>query len=246
MAIQFSDEDKKKLENDKSEIYTKRTNETYAEYVKKLKGRNKGQYFVDYYLKFLIAAVMIAALVIMFIRHAVSKPPETVLSVAIDKDAFEDETLEEFEKEVADVLELDPQKEKVSVFTSSDDQQLQTFLYVGRIDVLITDEKDFKKWAEGGYFLEPGTSPELSFYEEYPKDVRYYSHYVSPEEVRGEVLDDNTEYNFGVRLSSYDKYSKELGGFVPDPVAGISASTENVYYACEFIKYMTDMKQTEG
>lgn len=39
MAVQFSEEDKKKIEQDKSEIYTKRTEETYAEYVKSLKDR---------------------------------------------------------------------------------------------------------------------------------------------------------------------------------------------------------------
>lgn len=247
MAINFSDEDRKNLENDKSEIYTKRTEESYAEYAKKLKGRNKGRYFADYYLGFVIIAVIVIVLLVFFVRDAVAIKPSTVLSVAIDGDAIDDGQLAEFEKTIADVLELDTKREKVHVYISIDEKELQTFLYTGETDVVISSEDGFKKWAESGYFLEPGSESELAFYNSYPEDEKYYSEYISADDIRnseslGQIeASDTTKYNFGIYLTSTDKYAEELGGLIQKPVAGISAASENVDYASVFIQYMTGL-----
>lgn len=245
MAMQFSEEDKEKMRQDKSEIYTKRTEETYAEYVKNLKGRRKGRYFADYYLKFVIGAVVIAIGVMLFIRNAVATPPEVVLSIAIEGDAVEDENLESFADIIEDELNLDIENERVNIFCVTSEKQLQTNLYTGEADIVISTPDKFQKWAEGGYFLEPGNNSELSFYNEFDEDKKFYSNYISGEDIlesetiEGAEPSDKTMYNYGIYLTGTDKYQKELGGFMTEPVAGISATAKNVDYAALFIKYMT-------
>lgn len=245
MAINFSKEDKEKMEHDKSEIYTKRTDESYAEYVKNLKGRKKGRYFADYYLKFVIAAVIVVAGLIYFVRDAVVTKPSAVLSIAIEGDAIEDENLVKFAEIIEDELNLDTEHEKVNVFIATGDKQLQTFLYTGQVDIIISTEEKFQKWAEAGYFFEPGSTEELSFYNGFPEDQKFYSHYISSEDIRNseQITDaepsDKKLYNYGIYLTGTDKYAKELGGLVPEPVAGVSASSKNIDYAVSFLKYMT-------
>jgi len=245
MAINFSKEDKEKLRQDKSEIYTKRTEESYAEYVKELKGKDKGRYFADYYLRTVIIGFFVFIALIFFIRNAVANPPQIVLSVAIDGDAIEDTDLEDFARTVEEELGLDTSKEKVNVFISSNDKELQTFLYTGEVDIVISTEDGFKKWAEGGYFMEPGEYSQLSFYNNYPEDEKYYSTFISAEDIRNSENpqeakpSDDTEYNYGIYLTGADIYQKELKGLVQKPVAGISAATRNIDYAVPFIKYMT-------
>ena len=245
MAVQFSEEEKKKIEQDKSEIYTKRIEETYAEYVKRLKGRRKGRYFADYYLKFVIGAVIVAIGIMLFIRNAFATPPEIVLSVAIEGDAVEDEDLEIFADVIEDELNLDTENERVNIFCITSERQLQTNLYTGETDIVISTPDKFQKWAEGGYFLEPGNNAELSFYNEFDEDKKFYSNYISGEDILdSETIEDaepsdKTLYNYGIYLTGTDKYHKELGGFMAEPVAGISATAKNVDYAALFIKYMT-------
>lgn len=248
MAMQFSDEERKKMERDKSEIYTKRTEETYAEYVKSLKGKRKGRYFADYYLQFVVIAIVIIAVAVLVIRNAVATPPAIVLSVALDSDVVSEENIGDFEEKIEEVLELDKERERVYIYCSSDNQQLQTYLYTSEVDVVISDEESFKKWAESGYFFEPSSDEEVKFYNEYPEDVKYYSTYISAEDIRESekiedaVSSDGTEYNYGIYLTNTDKYSKELEGHLKNPVAGISAASKNAYYAEAFIKYMTEVK----
>lgn len=191
MAINFSKEDKEKMEQDKSEIYTKRTEESYAEYVKNLKGSKKGRYFADYYLKFVIAAVIVIAGLIYFVRDAVATKPSTVLSIAIEGDAIEDENLIKFAEIIEDELNLDTEHERVNVFNVTGDRQLQTFLYTGQVDIIISTEEKFQKWAEAGYFFEPGSTEELSFYNNFPEEQKFYSNYISSEDLRnsGQITD---------------------------------------------------------
>lgn len=245
MAMQFSEEDKEKIKQDKSEIYTKRTEETYAEYVKNLKGKRKGRYFADYYLKFVIGAVIVVTGIILFIRNAFATPPEIVLSVAIEGDAVEDENLEIFADVIENELNLDIENERVNIFCVTSEKQLQTNLYTGEADIVISTPDKFQKWAEGGYFLEPESSGELSFYNEFDEDKKFYSNYISGQDIldsgtiEGAEPSDKTLYNYGIYLTGTDKYHKELGGFITEPVAGISATAKNVDYAALFIKYMT-------
>jgi len=246
MAINFSKEDKEKMENDKSEIYTKRTDESYAEYAKNLKGRKKAQYFADYYLKFVIAAVIVTVGIIYFVRDVTAPKPSIVLSVAIEGDSIDDANFAKFAEIIEDELNLDTEHERVDVFGTISDIQLQTLLYTSQADVVISTEEKFQKWAETGYFLEPGSTEELSFYNGLPEDQKYYSQYISSEglynseQIKDAEPDGTTLYNYGIYLTGTDKYAKELGGLMESPVAGISVSSGNIGYAVAFLKYMTN------
>ncbi len=245
MAINFSEEDKEKIKNDKSEIYTRRTEETYAEYVKSLKGKNKRRYFADYYLKFVIIAIAVITGIIFFIRDIATKPG-IVLSVAIDGDAIKSADLAKFAEIIEDELNLDTEHEKADIFCVADDGQLQALLYTGGADVLIAPEEKFQKWAEKGCFMEPGSKEGLSFYNDLPEEQKYYSEYTDSENTEnikdsketGQGQDGSKLYNCGIYLTGTDKYTNELGGYITGPVAGIVSSSENMDYAVTFLKYM--------
>lgn len=235
MAINFSEEDKEKIKNDKYEIYTKRTEETYAEYVKNLKGRKKGRYFADYYLKFVITAVVIAVSVMYFI-HDKSSKLDTVLSVAIEGDAISSEQLARFAEIIENELNIDTEYERADIFCVADDGQLQTLLYTGGADIVISPAEKFQKWAEAGCFSEPESKEELIFYNDFPEEQKYYSKYID-EDTEGQ--DGGKLYNYGIYLTGTDKYTEELGGYIPGPVAGISSTSENIDNAVSFLRYMT-------
>lgn len=242
MAINFSEEDKEKIKNDQSEIYTKRTKETYAEYVKNLKGKDKRRYFADYYLKFVIIAIAVITGIIFFIRDTATKP-NIVLSVAIDGDIIEDESLAKFTEIIEDELNLDTEHEKADIFCVMDERQLQVLLYTGGADVLIAPEEKFQKWAERECFIEPGSKEEILFYNDLPEEQKYYSAYIdSTNTENGKETEEGQGssklYNCGVYLTGTDKYTNELGGYTKNPVAGIAASSENTDYAVTFLKYM--------
>ena len=83
------------------------------------------------------------------------------------------------------------------------------------------------------------------FYNEFDEDKKFYSNYISGEDILDSETIENAEpsdktlYNYGIYLTGTDKYHKELGGFMAEPVAGISATAKNIDYAALFIKYMT-------
>ena len=235
MAINFSEEDKEKLKNDKSEIYTKRTEETYAEYVKNLKGRKKGKYFADYYLKFVITAVIIAVSIMYFINGKASKR-DTALSVAIEGDAVSSGQLAGFAEIIEDELNIDTEHEMVDIFCVANDVQLQTLLYTGEADIVISPAENFQKWAKAGCFSAPEDKEELMFYNDFPEEQKYYSEYID-EDAEGQ--DGSKLYNYGIYLTGTDKYTKELGGYISGPVAGISSTSENIDNAVSFLRYMT-------
>ena len=235
MAINFSEEDKEKIKNDKSEIYTRRTEETYAEYVKSLKGKNKRRYFADYYLKFVIIAIAVITGTIFFIRDIATKPG-IVLSVAIDGDAIKSADLAKFAEIIEDELNIDTEHEMVDIFCVANDVQLQTLLYTGEADIVISPAENFRKWAKAGCFSAPEDKEELMFYNDFPEEQKYYSEYID-EDAEGQ--DGSKLYNYGIYLTGTDKYTKELGGYISGPVAGISSTSENIDNAVSFLRYMT-------
>ena len=72
MAMNFSEEEKKKMLADDSEIYQKREDGLDANNgeLKKLKGRKKGEYFRQYYMGSVAVLLVIAILAVLFFKNA--------------------------------------------------------------------------------------------------------------------------------------------------------------------------------
>ena len=81
MAMNFSEEEKKKMLEDDSEIYQKREDGLDANNgeLKKLKGRQKREYFRQYYMGTVAVIVVVAILAVLFFKNAVEKKPQCSL-----------------------------------------------------------------------------------------------------------------------------------------------------------------------
>ena len=172
----------------------------------------------------------------MYFIHDKSSKLDTVLSVAIEGDAVKSEQLARFAEIIEDELNIDTEHERVDIFCVADDGQLQTLLYTGGADIVISPAEKFQKWAEAGCFSEPESKEELIFYNDFPEEQKYYSKYID-EDTEGQ--DGGKLYNYGIYLTGTDKYIEELGGYIPGPVAGISSTSENIDNAVSFLRYMT-------
>ncbi len=244
MAIKFAEEDEEKLKNSDAEIYRKRTKETNEEDIRNLSKWGKVQHFVQYYLKsiLLIALVVIVVGTWLFQSMFGSKIP--VLYVAMEKDVFDEEKIAAFQEELEKYFKVDD-RECVVVDTSCSRSQLQTYLYAGKVDVVITGKDTFLQWAKAQYFMDTVHNKEVSFYKNYKKEERITSQYISSKDVRNNITadisetkpSDPTQYECGISLEGDRKY-EELGGFLEKPVAGISVNSAYADNAKRFIEYM--------
>ena len=108
MAMNFSEEEKKKMLEDDSEIYQKREDGLDANNgeLKKLKGRQKREYFRQYYMGTVAVIVVVAILAVLFFKNAVEKKPQCALYIAIEDDVLDEEKVADFEKAVEKAIVL--------------------------------------------------------------------------------------------------------------------------------------------
>lgn len=247
MAMMFSEEEQERLQEDKSEIYQKRDEETNKDDVRNLSTKGKIQQFMDYYFKSVLIAIVVIGVIITGMVQATTKKPENALYVAIQNDVIPEENINAFEKVLEKYYRLDTDKEIVTVRMDCDDQTLQTYLYAGTVDVVIMEEENYKRWAQAEYFLDVETDKEMAFCKKYDKEYLFRSQYITGEDIlkndRKEVSEtkpsDEEFYTNGVYLTDSEKY-KQLGGAVAKPVIGISTASNHVTDAKEFVKYMMD------
>lgn len=251
MAMNFSEEEKKKMLADDSEIYQKREDGLDANNgeLKKLKGRKKGEYFRQYYMGSVAVLLVIAILAVLFFKNAFERKPQCALYIAIEDDVLDEQKVADFEKEIEKYLNIDGKKEYVKIDNGTDAKQVQTYIYSGVVDVVIASEDTYKRWSREGCMTEPGTSDTVSFYNDYDKEKKFFSEYVSGEDVResDETANkarsaDGKTYNFGLYLNGSSKYTKGLGGLLNKPVIGISAASKHAEEAAEFVKWMMKEK----
>ena len=244
MAREVFGKEDTKLKED-ALIYSKRSEDGSREDYEKLDKKGKPQFFKDYYLKTIAIVILIAAVVIYFVADYVNKP-QTRLYIAIENDYFQDEDkLNQLEEDLATYLDIDTKRERIVINTefNSDNlqswQQMQTYLYSGTVDILISNKDGFTQWAECGYFLEPETSDTVDFYKELPQEDRLYTIYTSSEEFRGEKEQDDKKYNYGISIADSKKY-KATGAMSETVYAGISNASKHQDEAKAALQYLLD------
>lgn len=247
MAMNFSEEEKKKMLSDDSEIYQKREDglDANSGRLKKLKGREKREYFRQYYMGTVAIVLIAVILVVIFFKNAFEKKPQCALYIAIEDDVLDEEKVADFEKEVEKYLNIDTDREYVKIDNGTDVQQVQTYIYSGVIDVVIASEDTYKTWSNEGCMMEPDTSDTVAFYKKYDKDKLFFAEYISGEDLReskegaGNVKSLSGEkYNFGLYLNDSKKYKETLGGVLKKPIIGISATSKHTEEAKAFVKWM--------
>ena len=128
LAVHFSDEEKEKLKQDKASIYEDHTDEAIKEEIKNLSWKGKLKQFQHYYLKGVIIAVVIIAMIGLQVYDAVTKA-DVLLFICVQGDVIDDDNVEKIQKTLNEYLGYQDGKETVRLSLDGDDQQIQTFLY---------------------------------------------------------------------------------------------------------------------
>ncbi len=204
--------------------------------------KQKVQFYKDYYLKTTIIILIVIVMIIVSIKDYLRKD-DVVLNIAVEDNAYSDADVTKMEEKLEKALGL-AENQKVSINTDynstsyNSQQKLQTYLYSGTVDIVISSEKGYTNWSKSGYFMFPDKYDEVSFYKNLDSDYRFYSIYVSGANIRGDEKQDNKKYNYGLYIQDSKNYKKMGGVSTSKQVAGININSENVTYAVAAMKYL--------
>lgn len=252
---------KESVLDDSADIYKKREKLSEKEKFKSMNGKQKLEYFNNYYRNKLIAIVAIVAFSIYLIVTILTPRPETELFVAVINNAISSENVETLKTEFSQVLGIEPEDDsqrliidntfytstytETSELTLANEQKLATYFFAGEIDILIASESDFANYASMGNFMKLSDA--------LPSDLIAT---LAPKFVYAEVKDtdlDDTESEdsktedagiksaYGISLKDvvvYDSSNQPID----NPVLGIIANTKQRENGVEFIKYLFGLK----
>ncbi len=229
--------------DDGADIYQRRIQKSEKQKFSELHGRDKWQYFKDYYFTKLVVIIIAIAFIGYFFYTILAPKPETVLHVAVANFAFPESQVTKVQDEFGEYLNIDTENEEIYFDTSytlsesdyTSAERIATYIYAGELDVFIAPESQFRNYAVSGMF-----SP-LS--DQLPTDLYSFlsdSFFSSALRVEDEETADNATGPvsvYGIYLDEIPLFS-QYGTFEDRPVLGIVASSTHNENAVEFIRYL--------
>lgn len=227
--------------DDNASIYERRNPKSERQKLSEMNGREKWQYFKDYYFKKTVISVLLISLVGYFLYTVLSPKPETVLHIACANYQFSEEQIEQLEQEVADYLGINPNTQEVlfdpsyilSDFDYSSAEKLSVLAFARELDVLIVPESKFQEYAFSGSLWSLSDQLPTDLYSAL-SDKFYLSQLRQDEESYENAT--GPSYVFGIYLDEVELF-KNYPTEDP-PVLGIVLSGENNENAVEFIRYL--------
>lgn len=229
--------------NEEAAIYQKRAPETEKEKWSEMNNKQRIAYFKDYYLKKVIVGVIVISFSVYLLITVLSPKPDSILYTMIINDYIDSDTKNAWETDLKDYYQLNPDTQELSIDDTcyilendmsqssiAAEQKIATYIYAGQIDVIITDEALFERYASIGYFMDLADCLPTNLYE-YFMD----SFYMAKQE------DDIKEEAYGIRLDDCEFY-QNLGTSLKHPVIGVIASSKNVENSVDFIKYLYEIQ----
>lgn len=209
------DINKKTALDDGAELYKKRGDSSAKVDFSSMTKAQKWQYFKDYYLKLVLAAIAVVILAGSFLYTTVFHRTETVLTIAIinddplmDTSAAQDELRSYFgltsDRQVFDISVYNLEDERVSM-------KFTTMMAAQTIDVIVADREFFDDYATQGIFRELSSQMPDSF-------------------ASGDAV-------YGVPAGDSSFYQK-LNGGLTEPYAGIVDSSVNGEAGVKFMEYL--------
>lgn len=141
--------------DDNAEIYKKREKMTEKQKLSEMNNTEKWDYFKQYYLKKLLATLVIIGFVSYLLYEVLSPKPDTVLSVAMVNYPLDEETLSQLENDLNELLDVNLETQKILIDTTYDlnnhdyasAEKLSVFAFSGELDLFIAPESQFLKYA---------------------------------------------------------------------------------------------------
>lgn len=250
--VTLKDSDAKEKETvlkDDASIYQKREKKTEREKFSEMKTfKDKINYFKMYYLKILLAGVVIAGFLIYLIYTVVSPKDKSLLRVAFVDYLFASEVTDEMASDFIDAAGITLGEHEVISFDGTSYQisgsagystatVFSTHVMAKEIDLIIAPESSFQTYAFNGSI---GSLTELL-----PSDLygalsdRFF---LSKVRQKDEALEDavGEDYVLGIYLDEtpfWEKY-KHLISSDERPVIGIIINGQHKELAIEFLRYV--------
>ena len=206
---------------------------------KQMTWKQRWQYFMDYYFKITLVAVILLCMAISFIKTVFFDRKKTMLSVMVlnENMDFDQETMEQELREKMGWTQKDQEVSFTFLSTGSyeNDVVLVTRLQARSVDVMIADRETFDSYMKKGFFdeaqkyLPEGSDQETVLIRGCTEEV----------DDTGKVISKGEERAYGFDLSTSEKY-RELGGMLEDPVLGIVVNGEHLDAANSLIEYLTE------
>lgn len=178
-AVENSALTEKQAVGEDASIYKSRQNRDENLKLRDLKGKDKWEYFRDYYLLKLVIILVLVGIAVSMVISFVKPKEEVLLSVAIVDNPMLMAEVDEFEKLISDELVSEPEKQLVSVDSNiyTDGSygayalmKITTLINSGDLDVMILPYDKFVQQLNGGsvapleYILDSETIDSLSEY----------------------------------------------------------------------------------
>ncbi len=240
-----------------AQIYQQERKGGWSEF-KELHGKEKRTFFVDYYLRYVLIAAAIVAVLIWFIATQLTAKNYVLNILVIDGNGEVESAVEEsWFEDFLEKNDYNTKKDEVninsSIYPSSDNPQysmnavqLITTRYAAKdVDLCFSDEDYFITMAENGLLsdLRDYLTPEE--FEALPEDAVVYAAIVeeeSEEETQAAATAQDAsageEIPFGIRLDASSGILGQIQWYTADqkPVVGISSVIQNEDLALAFLK----------
>lgn len=223
------------------------------EKVKPLSGKEKLSYIWDYYKIVFVGLLFLVLVIGIGVQmYKGSKQKEYLYSLVLNTDTIGGEPIE-FLESYKQELGLNPKKQKLTVDTSvqlyleeevrsqgsmASYAKLVTLLGAGQIDIMISPEDVYRKYASSGAFynLEDVLPKEL--YERTKIDL-YTEHLESSQEEQEFTEEqESIEEPFGIDISKAPNYKADGSISYHPVILSISRSTKNLDHAIELLTYL--------
>ena len=146
-------------------IYRRHPEESEGEKWKKMSRKEKLAYFNDYYRNKVIIGIIVIGFLASFLYTVLSPKADVVVSVAVVNDYWDENKVNELQKQLADILGLKEGKQEILIDDSyyldesgmgnavANTQKLVAKIAAGDINVIIADKAKFDDFASNGTFL---------------------------------------------------------------------------------------------
>lgn len=230
--------------DDNADIYQKRSGKTEHQKFSELHGKEKWQYFKDYYLKVVAAVVVVLGFAGYFIYTVfIAQRIDTVLNVAIADFPIKEEILKDIQTKFGEYIGINKESQQILLdnkyymntadYTSS--QKLFTYIMNGEIDIMIARESVFKNYVFNGSMSSLTDSLPSDLYSMF-SDHFYYGKVRQGEEASMEESSSPTGI-YGIYLDEcalFKEYSLEEDRFL----LGIISTGKHPENTIEFIRYL--------
>ena len=240
-------EHKKTTLGDDSVLYQKRDDSLGKKDISSLSTVEKLGYFKDYYLKIVIAAVIVLIFAGHLIYSTTIGRSTTLASIGCIDESYL-YNLNELSDALKEYLGSERKRDFVTVsnYTLDNYQENMAFvthLTTGNLDLIICPEEYFNQGCKVGYFADLSQYLPEEMYTALEDRILEGSYAITDEE--GEVLSYEDPLPHGISLKGTSRYT-EFGGALEDSILCIATTSKNTENTLKVLSWFTDVPIPEA